>query len=287
MTAIDLLIIGMTTYALVIFYKHRKSLKYLNLYVGASFVLLGLTIIALFYLADLLTMFLLPIFIPMKVAMDIMRNLHLNYNWIVALCGVGLIISGFIYMTRILFPGIEKLLSDIEGSKEALVEDLVERKAAEEILKKTEERLNRAQEVGNVGTWDWNQITGELIWSDEIYRILGYSPNEVVPSYELFLERVHPDDTEFLNQSVEEALHEKKLYNLDCRVIAKNGLERIANARGEVIFDESGKPMQMLGTFQDITERKRIEEELRFYSEISMNMSDGINLARAADGVLL
>lgn len=287
MTIIDLSIVGFSIFAFWIFYSHKKTLDNLGFSSWVFISLSGLAIIAAFYLFDLAVMFLFPLFIPKKNAMEIMTNLHLNYSWLVTLTGVGLIVLGFVYRMKFLFPKLEILISSLEEARAASEKDIAERAKSEETLKKTEQRLNRAQEIGKVGTWDWNPNTGELIWSDEIFRILGYSPNEVVPLYELFLERIHPDDMEFLNQSVEEALYDNKLYNLDCRVISKNGLELIANARGEVIFDESGKPMQMLGTFQDITERKRIEEELRFYSEISRNMSDGINLVGAADGVLL
>ncbi|MCK5236721.1 MAG: PAS domain-containing protein, partial [Deltaproteobacteria bacterium] len=142
------------------------------------------------------------------------------------------------------------------------VQDITERKKSEELLRQTERRLTKAQEVGQVGTWAWNPKTGELVWSSEVYRILGFKPDEVVPSFELFLEKIHPDDREFVNKAVEEALNDNKQYNIDCRIIKKKGLECIANARGEVTFDEDGDAVQMLGTFQDITERKAMMDKL-------------------------
>jgi|GEM_PF-1530555 len=143
--------------------------------------------------------------------------------------------------------------------------DITDRKRAEVALRESKERQNKAQAVGHVGTWDWKPQTGELVWSDELYRILGFMPQEVVPTYELFLSHVHEDDREDLNNAVEKALYERQSYNIDCRIITRDGQEKTANAQGIVRYDEQGVPIQMLGTFQDITERKKIEKELQQY----------------------
>lgn len=143
--------------------------------------------------------------------------------------------------------------------------DITDRKHAEMALRESEERQNKAQAVGHVGTWDWKPQSGELVWSDELYRILGFSPREVIPTYELFLSFVHPGDREYLHNAVEKALHEKLSYNVDCRIFTKGGIEKTANAQGTVRYDEHDMPVQMLGTFQDITERKKIEKELQKY----------------------
>ncbi|MDT8317270.1 MAG: PAS domain-containing protein [bacterium] len=148
-----------------------------------------------------------------------------------------------------------------------IAHDITERKRVEEKLRQSEERLNRGQEVGHVGTWDWDPNTGKLLWSDETYRIHGFEPGEVEPSYELFLEMVHPDDRETLNKAVGRALVEKANYNIDCRIVRKDGIQRITNATGRVLFDDEGKPEHMLGTFQDITDRKQMEEALYFIAQ--------------------
>ena len=144
----------------------------------------------------------------------------------------------------------------------AVGQDITERRDAEIKLKQSEERNNFAQAVGHVGTWDWNVITDELIWSDETYHIFGLSPDECVPSVELFISCIHMDDRERVSHAIKAALDHNQAYNIDCRIVRKDGSESVANAQGEVLFDQNAKPLNMRGTFQDISERKQLEEQL-------------------------
>ena len=148
-------------------------------------------------------------------------------------------------------------LIDITEKKQVERELIIAKEKAEEI----KERFDYATTVGKVGTWDWNILTDELIWSTETYRILGYEPFSIKPSYDLFLKNIHPDDRENLDRNVKAALYEKKPYSVDCRIIIDDEVQ-MCNATARVEYNDESKPIRMIGTFQNITDRKRIEQEL-------------------------
>lgn len=141
--------------------------------------------------------------------------------------------------------------------------DLSDRKQAEQSLRQSEESLAKAQKLAKLGSWDWNFLTGELYWSDETYRILGFEPQEFTPTYEIVQNRVHPDDRELLELHTTRALKEKVPYSIDHRICLASGEERVVYAQGTVEFDNAGQPVRMSGTTQDITERKRAEAGLQ------------------------
>jgi PAS domain S-box-containing protein len=144
----------------------------------------------------------------------------------------------------------------------ASVGDITARKKVEESLRKSEAGLSEAQRVAHLGNWDWNIETNELLWSDEIYRIFGLAPQEFGATYEAFLDSVHPHDREFVKKAVNEALYGMP-YNIEHRIVLPDDSIRTVHERGEVTFGESGEPVRMFGTVQDISERKEAEKALR------------------------
>ena len=138
--------------------------------------------------------------------------------------------------------------------------DITEQKRTAAVLMESQQGLAEAQRIARVGNWDWDIATGALRWSDEIYRIFGLESQRFGVTYEFFLGMVHPDDRELVDRSVNEALREKKPYSMDHRIVLTDSSTRIVHEAGEVIFGADGAPVRMVGTVQDITERKLSEE---------------------------
>jgi PAS domain S-box-containing protein len=142
---------------------------------------------------------------------------------------------------------------------EGIARDISERRRAEEDLRRTQESLTKAQEIAHLGSWDWDIVANELRWSDEIFRIFGLQPQGFGATYEAFLERVHPEDRDPVQRAVEASLAGERPYSIEHRVVRPDGSERIVHEQAEVSFDGEGRPVRMLGTVLDITERKRAE----------------------------
>jgi PAS domain S-box-containing protein len=122
-----------------------------------------------------------------------------------------------------------------------------------------EERLAEAQEVAHVGSWSWDIDTDRATWSAELYRLYGIAERTPM-TYHSFLDSIHPDDRDRIRDTVEQALGETRPFAVDHRVLTSDGRLRWLHARGRVILDASGRPAGMLGTGQDITERKQLDQ---------------------------
>lgn len=138
--------------------------------------------------------------------------------------------------------------------------DVTERRNTEQQLAHGAQMLRVASEIGRVGLWDWNVETGELIWSDEHYRMEGYEPDEIVPSFEIWAERVHPDDLSNAQVKISEAMESGEDYINEYRVRRPDGEVVWLSARGRFLYDEKGQPVRMLGAMVDTTQRRREEE---------------------------
>ena len=131
-------------------------------------------------------------------------------------------------------------------------------------FKKGEIMLAEMQRIAHMGGWSWDIASGDLYWSDEVYRIFGLEPQASGVTYDVFLTLVHPDDRRAVGQAIDESLTDpRKKYEIEHRLICPDGSERMVHERWEVIFDTAGKPARMIGTVVDITVRKRTEAKLQ------------------------
>jgi len=142
--------------------------------------------------------------------------------------------------------------------------DMTERKESEEIVRRSEARLAEAQRLAHLGGWEWDVRTGEISWSDEVYRIYGLTPQEFVPSFGKFIEIVHPEDRETLAEIINGALGGHKPYDVEHRIVRPDGEVRWLHRRAETIRSEAGEPLRMVGTVHDVTERKALEGQLEY-----------------------
>jgi PAS domain S-box-containing protein len=143
----------------------------------------------------------------------------------------------------------------------ATVRDITEYKKAEDSLRRSEANLANAQRIVHLGSWEWNILGNKLHWSDETCRIVGLARDEVRGTYDELRKTVHPADWAAVNKAVHECLAGKGLYNIEHRIVRPDGTERIVHEQGEVIRDEAGQPIRMVGTILDITQRKTLEME--------------------------
>ncbi|QIE27871.1 Protein-glutamate methylesterase/protein-glutamine glutaminase (plasmid) [Caballeronia sp. SBC1] len=144
--------------------------------------------------------------------------------------------------------------------------DVTARKLAEGKLRASEASLANAQRLARLGDWEWDTTAGVIHWSDEMYRILGLGPKLSRPGYRTFLAAVHREDRALVRRAVRALLDEGQPCGLDCRVRAADGVVRIVQFQAEAMpgagVGIAKQPLKLVGTIQDITERKSIEQEL-------------------------
>lgn len=162
----------------------------------------------------------------------------------------------------------------------------LERERAEKTLQESEARLSEAERIARIGSWEWNIIKNKMYCSDEVFRIFGLSPQEFGVTYEAFLSHVHPDDREFVRKSVDEALYERKPYDIEYRVTLKDNTICFIHAKAIVLFDNMGiRPVRMVGMLQDITKNKQAEEEQSRLREQLERVSRLESVGKLAGGI--
>jgi formate hydrogenlyase transcriptional activator len=163
-------------------------------------------------------------------------------------------------------------LQDAPGNCEFVgaVTDITEEHQAEVVIRERERelqenkaKLEEAQRVAHVGYWEWDLMTNHITWSDETYRIYGLQPQERPMDSATIRESIHPEDREFVFRKAAEAIQGEVRADVEHRIVRPNGEVRVVHSQGDLKRDAAGRPWQMFGTAQDITDRKRTEDKIR------------------------
>jgi PAS domain S-box-containing protein len=144
----------------------------------------------------------------------------------------------------------------------ALIEDVTGRLRERRQREESERQLLRAQQLAQLGSWQWDLQTGATGWSEELARICGDPPGSPAPGYEAFLQRVHAEDRDRLAAIVAGVLADGRPVPVDFRIVRADGEVRWLHAYSEASFDDAGRPNRLIGFAQDITGRKTAEEEV-------------------------
>jgi PAS domain S-box-containing protein len=149
-----------------------------------------------------------------------------------------------------------------DGGLAVFQANITGRKKAEETLRANEERLRLANDAARLATWDWDIPSGDVVWNDHHYRVLGYEPGAIQPTYEAWADRIHPDDRAATEASLRQAMEQGSDYVCNFRTLWADGTVRFLSALGRFERDAAGTAVRNYGAMLDVTEHKSAESDL-------------------------
>src|SRR5213596_2416399 len=154
---------------------------------------------------------------------------------------------------------VEERTAKLSRANEELQTEIIERKSAEEKLRRSKAFLTEGQRISHTGSWSWVVSSGKVTWSEEHFRIFGYDHAKTQPSFQLFLETVHPEDRSVIEHNLDTAVHQKSGFDMEFRLALTDGSIKHVQGVGRPVIEESGEIDRYTGTTVDITQRKRGE----------------------------
>jgi PAS domain S-box-containing protein len=163
--------------------------------------------------------------------------------------------------------------------------DVTEHMIADDALRRSESLLREAQSLAEMGSWELNLRSGELTWSDEVYRIFGIDPEQFGASYDAFLAAIHPDDRTAVDDAYRRSLETREPYEIEHRLLATDGQVKYVRERGVSEFDAGGNPLRSMGTVQDITAEHQADAELRAQAAVITSMTEAVLFIDASSAI--
>ncbi len=157
-----------------------------------------------------------------------------------------------------------------------LKKEVKERHIAETDLRETEQRFEKSQQFASFGIWDWNILSNKLYWSEATAVLFGYKAGEVDVSYDTFMNVVHYDDQQLVKDAIQTSINENQAYEVEHRIVWADGTIRWLHEAGDVMRNENGDAISMLGVVRDITRRKQIDDVLQTLAESKSTEKDNI-----------
>ncbi|ACC84622.1 PAS domain S-box protein [Nostoc punctiforme] len=168
--------------------------------------------------------------------------------------------------------------TDVAMTLEQFQQEIAQRQQLEVILKDSEERLRLALDVSQMGLWDWNILTNQVIWSENYELLFGLIPSSFDGPYETFQKCVYPEDKQSVMQGIGQALAQKTDYNDEFRIIRSDQSVHWISAKGKFIYDEQGQAVRMIGVCMETTVCKQAEESTR---ELTTQVQEQANILNA------
>jgi len=159
----------------------------------------------------------------------------------------------------------------------AIVRDVTERHRAELELRASRRQLQEAQELARLGSWEWDVPGNKVLWTDQLFRIYGLEPQAVEPTYERFLGYVHPEDRAAVQARNEKAFADHQPFEDVKRVVRADGREILMRTQGDVVCDDSGNLIRMIGVCEDVTAEKQAEAVRATLASIVRSSGDAIH----------
>lgn len=154
---------------------------------------------------------------------------------------------------------VRERTEELRRANESLETEIREREKIEQALRTSQAQLTDAQKIARIGSWEWDVVTDQIAWSDELYEIYGVKRTDFGATFDELLSYLPPEDRKHMQQTVQQAIDKKEAYTIEHRIIRPDGLTRTILGKGSVSTDSKGTVIRLSGIAQDITDRKELE----------------------------